>query len=664
MYRFRILLIVLLLAVAGLVSAQDSAVPQAVIQNDEGGPVIIRGSVSYTNAFFTGGVSEPMVILEDQTGFITRNLGYLLPPESQVLGQITSDFFTSPFSYTVGLPIEPQAPLNDLDHDDADDAGVMVFQVAYWSNTFGDAFLEERDLYGGGWSTAYASARVSPDFDTQGEYIGGKIVIYAVGEGYEFPSGFGADQMLFTDDDPLVIVPQGYTIVDMDSDPFTFDRTREPVIDLIEGEGAEADDFSALTYTEAFDALIDKFRREYAFSEFYNLDWDAISAEFRPLFEDAEFRRDQESYERALQQVVWSIPDGHVGMTFTETLVNDFQTKTAGGLGIAVRELDDGRVIVNFLLPDGPADEAGIQLRAEIRSINGTPILEAIEQAQPFSAPFSTSHFRRLQQMRYVTRFEAGSEVTVTYVNPGETTEQTATMTVSDERSSFAFSSFNVSRSGFELPVMYETVGEGLLYVEISSFFDDDRLTILLWERMLTAVQENEITGIIIDMRNNGGGSGFLADQMAAYFFDEPIQLGNAGFYDEERGEFYFDPNQRDRFFLAPEQLRFDGPIAVLVGPNCLSACEFFSYDMTLQDRATIVGQYPTGGLGGSVNQFYMPENISVQITIGRAVDADGNIHIEGQGVAPDVLVPVNEETLFSDGDPVLQAAIDFLSNQ
>jgi C-terminal processing protease CtpA/Prc len=59
-----------------------------------------------------------------------------------------------------------------------------------------------------------------------------------------------------------------------------------------------------------------------------------------------------------------------------------------------------------------------------------------------------------------------------------------------------------------------------------------------------------------------------------------------------------------------------------------------------------------------------MPENISVQITIGRAVDADGNIHIEGQGVAPDVLVPVNEETLFSDGDPVLQAAIDFLSNQ
>ncbi|MEP7379900.1 MAG: S41 family peptidase, partial [Chloroflexota bacterium] len=97
-----------------------------------------------------------------------------------------------------------------------------------------------------------------------------------------------------------------------------------------------------------------------------------------------------------------------------------------------------------------------------------------------------------------------------------------------------------------------------------------------------------------------------------------------------------------------------------LVGPGCASACEFFSYNMTLEDRAFIVGQYSTEGAGGSVQQFIMPEGIAVQFTIGRAVDADGNVHIEGKGVAPTLRVPVTVATIqtkANGGDPVLDAA-------
>jgi hypothetical protein len=101
--------------------------------------------------------------------------------------------------------------------------------------------------------------------------------------------------------------------------------------------------------------------------------------------------------------------------------------------------------------------------------------------------------------------------------------------------------------------------------------------------------------------------------------------------------------------------------VAVLIGPNCNSACEFFAYDMTVQDRASVVGQYPTGGLGGSIDTVLMPEAEFFRYTAGRAVDMNGDIHIEGKGVPPTVKVPVTEETLFSDGDPVLDAAIDHL---
>ncbi|MGC4042161.1 MAG: S41 family peptidase [Flavobacterium sp.] len=97
------------------------------------------------------------------------------------------------------------------------------------------------------------------------------------------------------------------------------------------------------------------------------------------------------------------------------------------------------------------------------------------------------------------------------------------------------------------------------------------------------------------------------------------------------------------------------------MGPNCASACEFFTYNMTLKNRAAIVGQYPTAGLGGSVNQFKMPEDQFFQFTVGRAVDMNGNIHIEGKGVPPTVKVPVDEETLFSAGDPIQDAAVKYL---
>jgi hypothetical protein len=82
---------------------------------------------------------------------------------------------------------------------------------------------------------------------------------------------------------------------------------------------------------------------------------------------------------------------------------------------------------------------------------------------------------------------------------------------------------------------------------------------------------------------------------------------------------------------------------------------------MTLQDRAVVVGQYPTQGLGGSVEVFLMPEDEVFQFTTGRAVDGNGEIHIEGIGVAPTIDVPVDEETLFSEGDPVLDEAIGYL---
>ncbi len=632
---------------------------QARIINDEGGPVLISGQLHYTNAFFTDGVDEPLIVLEDQAGFIDRDLRYIFPLASQALGQITSDYQISPFSYGLALPQVPGGSPRDVDNDGEDDAGVMVFAIAHWTNKFGGPLLDKCDLHGGGWSTAYASTRASADPETRLEIIGGKFVIYAPEAGQGFPAGFGADGLLFTEDDPIVAVPPGYSVVDMDERPFVFDRAARPIIDLLEPEEAAINDFSALSYSDAFSAMVDLFRREYAYSEFYGLDWDALQETYAPRFLEADETEDPAAYALAMRDFLWEIPDGHVGMPLGP-LSDLFRDDTDGGLGLSLSELDDGRIVVSYLLPGGPAADAGVELGAEILAWDGGSVQEALDREFVWAKQaLATAHTLRLQQLRYITRFPLGTDVDLTFRNPESEEAQTATLGVISERASFTRSSFFAGIDGWEYPVEFDILPSGYGYVAIYSFSDKERLTVELWERMIDTFNAEEVPGVIIDMRRNSGGSGYLADQLGAYFFDEEHILGYSSAYNESIGGFYLDTRFNEQFCLPEDQEhpRYGGELAVIIAPGCFSACEFFSYNLTIDERAAIVGHYPTGGLGGAVDDFLMPDDIEVRFTVTRALDADENIHIEGQGVAPTVRVPVTYEGLFEEGDQLLEAA-------
>ncbi len=669
-----LLVLLLALSAAGAIGEKEeddapanNVQPPAAAQvvNDEGGPVVITGQLHYTNALFTSGVSEPLIILEDQAGFIDRDERFIFSPESQTLGQITSDFFTSPVSYSLSLPAAPTASLRDVDNDGEDDIGLMVFSVAHWTNRFGGPLLDKCDLFGGGWSTAYASTRASADPAQRLEIIGGKFVIYAPDPGQGFPAGFGEDGMLFTADDPIVAAPQGYSVVDLDAEPFVFDRGARPVIDLHEPEEAAIHDFSALPYSEAFAAMVGLFRREYAYTELYGLDWDALEATYAPRFSAAEEAEDSEAYALAMRDFIWEIPDGHVGMPLG-AVGELFRDETDGGLGVALTELDDGRVVVSYLLEGGPAANAGVELGAEILAWDGGALQEALDREFVWAKQaLATEHTLRLQQLRYITRFPIGTEVEVSYRNPESEEEQTATLGVISERASFSHSSFFAGVDGLELPIEFEILPSGYGYVAIYSFSDDERLTVELWERMIETLNSEEARGLIIDMRHNGGGSGYLADQLGAYFYQDEHILGYSSAYNEATGDFYLDPASEDRF-CQPDDLeepRYAGEIAVIIAPGCFSACEFFSYNLTINERAAIVGHYPSGGLGGAVDDFLMPEDMTIRFTVTRALDADKHIHVEARGVAPTVLVPVTYDGLFAEGDLLLQAAEDHLTS-
>lgn len=669
--RFFALLAILLLATAAIpVFAQDA--PPAAIVNDEGGPVVITGTLTYTNQLFTLGVAQPIVILEDQAGFVTRDKGFLMPMESQVMGQFTSDFFSSPVGYSIALPQVPQGTLSDVDNNGQEDLGVQIFTPAYWTNIFGDPFLEVRDLFGGGWSTAYAGTHFRSNIDQQEEVNGGHYVVYAPDDQQGFPSGFGDDGLLFTEDDPIVTLPAGWTVVDLNTTPFTFDRSREVVIDLIEPENSALDDFSGMSYADAFDAMVARFVEKYPFTEQKGLDWEALSAEFRPRFEEADKNRDANAYLIAMQDFLWRIPDGHVAMYPGAAVLDaQFQTAISGGLGMAMKDIENDNgdplgVQVFFLTPGGAAEAAGIQIGATILEMGGMPVDDFVANTIAFSAPFSTEQNARLQQLRYATRAPLGTDVDVTYRNPGAAKSETVTLTSTSESASFSVTSFRFGAPFALLPVTIDILDSGYGYVSINDFSDNEVLTVQLWERLMQTLNDNGIPGLIIDMRQNGGGSGWLADQMAAFLFNEPRILGFSEQFDPEKGEFYRDEQRPDRFYLPTESLRYQGAVALITGPNCSSACEFFSFAATQDGRSDAVGYYGTGGLGGGVEDFAMPEGQFVRMPIVRSVTADGDIIVEGTGVVPNIHVPITISNLQNDlagGDSVLDAAVAHLDS-
>lgn len=616
-------------------------------------PVFIRGEIPYTSPFFLNTISQPFVLLEDQAGFVHRDREFTFRLAGQAIGPVeiqAGDRLT----YSLPLPAVPQGTLVDIDNNGQSDLGVQVFAVAYWSNTWGGPFLEERD--GSGWSTAYASTITDPE--NEDELKGGILVVWAPDDRQAFPTGFGADGLLFTDDDPAAAIPAGYNIVDLNQEPFQVFKESRPEITLNEGEIA-VNDYSDLSYGESFEALFEKASREYPFTEEKDIDWQALYDEFAPRVAGA---RNADEFYRAVRDFTWSIPDGHVGVSTFNPQV--FLEDSGGGFGLVLARLSDGRVIATDVLPDTPGERAGIQRGAEILTWGDQPVSAAIDQVVPYFGPYSTDHTRRVSQVNFLNRVPPRTQVDISFQNPGAGQPQQANLTAEVEYESLFRTIPAFNQDQLSLPVEARVLAEsGLGYIQVNTFSDDYQLMASLWERHIEGLIDNQVPGLIIDLRANGGGSGGLALDFAGYFFDEELTLARQSYYNERLGGFeYVDIPSR----IKPAPLLYEGPVAVLVSPDCVSACEGFAHALSQGGRSIVVGHYPTAGAFGEVGrgQYKLPEDIELQFPTGRPETLDGALLIEGSGVVPDITVPVTAESALGQVDAVLQAAVQALQER
>lgn len=656
-YRILIVIVVLLFVFIGTACApkNQTPIPARPVQPGAANPdepVSISGDIPYTSPFFLNTLHQRFVLLEDQAGFYHRDREQVFDLAGQVIGPVEVNPDDT-LNYFLSLPAIPQGTQLDVDNDQEKDAGVQVFAVAYWSNTWGDPFLEERD--GTGWSTAYASMITDPENDN--EITAGTLIVWAPDDQQKFPTGFGEDGLLFTEDDPVAPIPAGYNLVNLDQEPFKVYKEAQAQITLNEGDIA-VNDYSEMDYADAFQALFEKASREYPFTQEKGIDWGALKEQFTARVEEA---RSPDDFYLILRDFTNKIPDGHVNLSFNRDY---FVQEYSGGLGLVLAQTSDGRVIVTEVLAGMPGEGVGIKAGAELITWNGQPVSQAIMKVDPLFGPYSTEHTHRIEQVNYLTRMPPDTQIDVSFKNPGENQIEQTTLSAIVETDSLLRTFPGFQQDELTLPVEGFVLDDSRLgYVRVNTFSTDYQLLARLWEHYIQGLIDEEIPGLIIDLRANFGGAPNIAMDFAGYFHDDETELFQNLYYNENSG--VFEPTERPTK-LKPGPLHYEGAIAVLVSPNCISACEGFVYALQYGGRSTVVGHYPTAGAFGEVGrgQYELPDEISMQFPTGRSETLEGELIIEGTGITPDVVVPVSDESALGLTDTLLEAAIQTLLNQ
>jgi len=138
---------------------------------------------------------------------------------------------------------------------------------------------------------------------------------------------------------------------------------------------------------------------------------------------------------------------------------------------------------------------------------------------------------------------------------------------------------------------------------------------------------------IIIDLRNNGGGSPAMVGYLVSAFTLPDANIYNL-FHSREGTE---SERPQDSY---PKPL-LDVPLYVLISARTGSAAEATAYTLQAARRAVIVGE-ASGGAANPGGEFPVGEGFSVFVSTGTPVNAVTGTNWEGVGVKPDVPVPAD----------------------
>ncbi len=281
------------------------------------------------------------------------------------------------------------------------------------------------------------------------------------------------------------------------------------------------------------------------------------------------------------------------------------------GIGAVVRLNEADQLEIVRALEGQPAELAGLQPKDVVVAVDGES-LEGVGLYEAIS----------------LIRGPRGTPVVLTIWRPGEP------------------DTFDVEiiRAQIPLPTIESEMLEGDIgYIWLYEF--NAQATSLLREA-IEELRSQGATGLILDLRDNPGG--FLSQAVSVA--DEFLPAGVVLY---ERGR-----DLDEAFESTDEGLAEDIPLVVLINGGSASASEIVAGAIQDRGRAPLIGETSLGK--GSVQQpRTLSDGSELHITVARWFTPDGRA-IHGNGLEPDIVVPLTEEDYENDRDPQLDRALEY----
>ncbi|MBD3257551.1 hypothetical protein GF377_03885 [candidate division GN15 bacterium] len=142
---------------------------------------------------------------------------------------------------------------------------------------------------------------------------------------------------------------------------------------------------------------------------------------------------------------------------------------------------------------------------------------------------------------------------------------------------------------------------------------------------------------LIIDLRQNGGGSPSMIQLLCSYFFDEPTHLNSFYIRQEDTIKQFWSLSFVDGRRMTHQ------PIYVLTSDYTFSAAEEFTYNLKNLERAMIIGETTGGGAHPIQSELYASLGVRLNVPFGRAINPITGTNWEGTGVTPHIECPADD---------------------
>jgi carboxyl-terminal processing protease len=271
---------------------------------------------------------------------------------------------------------------------------------------------------------------------------------------------------------------------------------------------------------------------------------------------------------------------------------------TMSGIGVVVTQNKENQVIIISVIDGTPASEKGILAEDIIVEVDDTDIAD-----------------KSIDEVVSMIKGEENTEVKITILRPSENKKYSHTIT----------------RRKFYVPNFYiNTLEENILYIQYIDFQENGAEK--LSEKLQEQADEN-IDGIIIDLRNNLGGTLDDAVNFCDLFLEEGTIVSVKG---------RTDYKDRTEEFEAKPGGFTDIPVVVLINGYSASAAELAAGALKDLGRAVIVGEKSFGK--GTVQVLdELPDGSGIKFTTAKYYLPSG-VTIDGTGITPDFVVGLTQD--------------------